>query len=149
MFDLVSFHCQCRTIGQSWVNGPLKIGLNAMNRRGGYYFSTKSLVGYTSHTNVPAISLNESSLKIKINFRLSRGEQSMEKEEVLRRLRVVYKVSHGSSQLLPPLQAKQFSRLVLGRAKANVERTWNQFWFNLFQIPMLGLICWIKQQLLL
>jgi len=47
----------------------------------------------------------------------------MEKEEVLRRLRVVYKVSHGSSQLLPPLQAKQFSRLVLGSEKANMERT--------------------------
>jgi hypothetical protein len=34
----------------------------------------------------------------------------MEKEEVLRRLRLVYRISHGSSELLPPLQAKPFTR---------------------------------------
>ena len=36
----------------------------------------------------------------------------MDKEEVLRHLRLVYKISHGASELLPPLQAKPFPRSV-------------------------------------
>lgn len=42
-------------------------------------------------------------------LRLSRGEQTMEKEEVLRRLRHLYKILHGSSELLPPIQTMPFT----------------------------------------
>ena len=46
----------------------------------------------------------------------------MDKEEVLRHLRLVYKISHGASELLPPLQAKPFPRFLVFNHKPQIDK---------------------------